>query len=250
MDHFTPDDFAMLSDCTYAWLAALLNAVEAGAPWPRDLANGRAAYLSKDASNIHNPLAYRVMLILQVLYRRWATCRLHDMQQGVQMWQKTNMYAGVEGSGAEEGWYTTALSLEKFQLDNTNFAGSCADIYKCFDQISRPLLYHLAKVAGMPTNILNTYMRFQEQLTIYNTLALGIGWPHKRPCGIPQGCPLSMMLVSRMLRPWMSVMEEQNAIARTLSDDMMVITVGSNHLHDIINITEQTHRSCPTWEPA
>ena len=64
------------------------------------------------------------------------------------------MCAGVEGGGAEEGWYSTALLLEHFQLNDIHFAGTSADIFKCFDQITRPLMYHIAAVAGMPRNIL------------------------------------------------------------------------------------------------
>ena len=175
LDHFSPEDFTYLSDETYHWIAEFLNAIEDGAAWPDDITQGRAAFLSKDTINTDNPLAYRVLLILPTIYRRWATARLKDLLPWIRLWQKTNMCAGVEGGGAEEGWYSTALLLEHYQLNNIKFAGSSADIFKCFDHISRPLMYHIAAVAGMPRNILFAYQRFQEQMRVYNALALGLG---------------------------------------------------------------------------
>ena len=113
------------------------------------------------------------------------------------------MFAGVEGFGADDAWWETALTLEQDQLNNTNYSTGAADIYKCFDQLARPLLYHLMQVAGMPPRVIQAYRSYQEQLHIHNSLALGIGQSHQRPTGIPQGCPLSMMLVALLMRPWM-----------------------------------------------
>ena len=79
IDHFSPDDFPLLSDSTCAWLAEVLNAIEDGAKWPKDLTHGRAAFLATDA-NSDNPLNYRAILILPVMYRRWATLRLQSLQ--------------------------------------------------------------------------------------------------------------------------------------------------------------------------
>ena len=47
LDHFSPEDFAMLSDLAYEWLAHLLSIIEDGAGWPKDLLKGKAAFLSK-----------------------------------------------------------------------------------------------------------------------------------------------------------------------------------------------------------
>ena len=60
------------------------------------------------------------------------------------------MYAGVEAQGAEAAAYHTALIAELCKLTHTNFSGGAADIYKCFDQIVRPLIYKQLDAAGMP----------------------------------------------------------------------------------------------------
>ena len=38
------------------------------------------------------------------------------------------------------------------------------DIYKCFDQIPRGLLYHIAAIAGFPTSVLTAYRNYQTNL--------------------------------------------------------------------------------------
>ena len=91
------------------------------------------------------------------------------------------MYAGVEGYGADAAWYETALQLEMYRTTNTPHTGTTTDIYKCFDQICRPLLYHLVLLAGIPPHISNTYKRYIENVHIHNSQAQGLGKPLKRP---------------------------------------------------------------------
>eukprot|EP00969_Alexandrium_andersonii_P200940 8877290-Alexandrium_andersonii.AAC.1 len=67
-----------LSSC--AWLARLLNCVEAGAPWPAPLAHARCAYVCKVPVPSTDPLSYRGLLVLPVLYRTWAKARLFQLR--------------------------------------------------------------------------------------------------------------------------------------------------------------------------
>ena len=46
------------------------------------------------------------------------------------MWQTDAMYACVEGQGAEDAWYETALRIENYQIHGVPFPGSAADIFK------------------------------------------------------------------------------------------------------------------------
>ena len=112
------------------------------------------------------------------------------------------MYAGAVTLGAEDAWYEVATDFEHWDLNNIPFVGGTVDIAKCCDQILRMLLYALAKAAGMPVQILDAYRRFQEALLVHNTIAGGVGTGFKRRCGIPQGCPLSMMFTAVLMRAW------------------------------------------------
>ena len=72
-----------LSDLTCEWLAFILNLIELGCDWPKDVCSAKAAYLSKDTNDLTDPLKYRVVLILPTLYRKWASTRLKDMKDWV-----------------------------------------------------------------------------------------------------------------------------------------------------------------------
>ena len=81
----------------FDWLAKLLNLVEEGHGWPRQLLHAKSAYMEKDPADRANPLAYRVLQLLPNLYRRWAAMRLKELLPWVEEWRLEEMYAGVEG---------------------------------------------------------------------------------------------------------------------------------------------------------
>lgn len=63
--------------------------------------------IAKDAEKLENPLAYRVLLIMLVLYRRWASCRLVSLAPWIRKWQLPEMFAGVAEVGVDDAWWET-----------------------------------------------------------------------------------------------------------------------------------------------
>ena len=61
------------------------------------------------------------------------------------------------------------------------------------------------------------------------TIAGGLGVPHAHPCGIPQGCPFSMMLIAFLLHPWARMVRAMRATPRALADDLLVFATGDEH---------------------
>ena len=155
---------ALLSDLTYEWIGKLFNFIEGGAPWPDGIAKGRLAYLSKDPYNPYCSLAYRLLTILPVLYRRWASIRLQDLANWTGNWSHQELCAGVGSNGAEDAWMRLALEDEYNKALSFDYAGGTIDIQKCFDQISRELLAQIATAAGMPQTVLRTYIAYQNAL--------------------------------------------------------------------------------------
>ena len=178
----------------------MLNAIEEGAPWPTDTVHGKGAFLAKDPNDLDDPLKYRILLILPMLYRRWAKLRLKNLGPWVDTWKCDEMFAGTGNNGAEDAWYQTALQFEHAALHQEEITGGTADVFKCFDQVLRKLLYTLLEIGGFPKRILDAYARYMSNLQIYNLVGGSLGMGHKHPCGIPQGCPLSMMLITYLGR--------------------------------------------------
>ena len=115
------------------------------------------------------------------------------------------------------------------------------DISKCFDQVNRQLLEQLAKDAGMDLGVLSAYLRYQEGLQIHNSIAGGIGRAFCRRTGIPQGCPLSMLFVTLMLRPWLVMQAREGNFAYTLADDMMLFSIGKFMTTKFSKALKETH---------
>ena len=104
------------------------------------------------------------------------------------------------------------------------------DVYKCFDQLVRPLLTRLAARAGMPLPILHAYEAFQDNLTVFNQIAGELGQPHQHRCSIPQGCPFSMLMVALIMKPWLGLMRtEAEVVPRILADDLFLHAARQGH---------------------
>ena len=114
-------------------------------------------------------------------------------------------------------------------MPTTKFFGGAADLMKCFDQISRPLAKYILQLAGLPSIIIEPYFNMLDNLTIYNSFNQHLGQPHHHPAGIPQGCPMSMMVLTLLLRPWLIDMKQRELHPRTLADDVLLLANSQAH---------------------
>jgi hypothetical protein len=232
LDGVLADDLRILSDQALQWLANMFTAIEQGAPWPQQTLAARTAWLDKtqDETPSLDPLDYRGLAILSKIYRLYFSIRLKDLGPWIKGWECEELYAGTNSpTGAEDAWYTTALEFEMARLQGEPITGGSADIWKCFDQIQRLLIYYLLDLGGFPLEILQAYRAFHENATYYNTIGAGLGGPHFKKCSIPQGCPISMMLVGFTFHPWVKLMRSLGTRPRALADDLTITAVGANH---------------------
>eukprot|EP00973_Karenia_brevis_P010882 1473597-Karenia_brevis.AAC.1 len=140
MDNWSPADFKLLSDRIFNMMAEMLNMIEEGAEWPQALLQGKAVLLPKDPEDRFNPLAYRILLILPNIYRRWAAARLQLLMPWIKKWQLDTMHAGVSGSGAEDAWYITAIHAEHSKVHDKQL-----------------------HMGGFPRKVLKAYQAYHEQ---------------------------------------------------------------------------------------
>ena len=99
-------------------------------------------------------------------YTTYGSVRMRNLQSWTDKWATENMFAGVPLVGAEEGWYLTQVAFETLRLQGKSITAGSVDVYRCSKQINRKLIYRLAKEAGMPRQILDTYFQYIDKLDI------------------------------------------------------------------------------------
>ena len=114
----------------------------------------QGAFLLKDPLTPHAALSYRILILTPDLCRKWATLRLRHLEPWNLLWANSSMFAGIPQVSATDAWYLTALDLEHARPSQTPFVAGTVDLYKCFDQISRQLLYLLLTIGGFPRSVL------------------------------------------------------------------------------------------------
>lgn len=190
----------------------------------------RAVFMAKEEGTQLDPLSYRVLTMLPASYRLYAKIRLKHLQPWIAEWVTPDIHAGVEGQGAADAAYETAVRMELDRLRGEACTGGAADVYKCFEQIRRQLLYKIMEETGMPQRIRRACQNFQENLEVHNTIAGGMGEAHKKPTSIPQGDPFSMMLTSLLMRAWIMQMHAMAVQPRLLADDLQILCTEPNRL--------------------
>eukprot|EP00973_Karenia_brevis_P095133 12425837-Karenia_brevis.AAC.1 len=94
---------------------------------------------------------HRFLLLTSILYRTWGKIRLSHLQPWTESWRHEAMFGGMPSVGADDAFYTTALEKELCIIENRPYVGRSLDLYKCFDQVLRPLLYIILLISGLPT---------------------------------------------------------------------------------------------------
>ena len=168
---------------------------------------------------------------MQQLYRLWASTRLGDLQPWSKGWQVDCRYAGLKGRSADDAWMLSSLDPEFAKIKGIPYLGGALDLFKCFDQIIRLLLYAILLIGGFPPRILHAYMMFHERALVHYYINGSIGVGHRHKCGIPQGCPLSMLIVAFLHRAWCNQMIYFGLVPRTLADDILLCASGHTSLY-------------------
>ena len=105
-----------------------------------------------------DPFAYRPLLITPILDRAWAKIRLRHLQPWIASWALPAILGGIQGIGAVGAWCATSIDVAWAMATATPLVGGALDLVKCFDQILRPLLYAVLRIAGLPEDVLTAYI--------------------------------------------------------------------------------------------
>ena len=75
-----------------------------------------------------------------------------------------------------------------------------------------------------------------------NTIVGGLGEPYKRQCGIPQGDPLSMVMVALLMRAWVVMIKSMGVMPSLLVDDILILAEGDDMKEKFSKALDATHQ--------
>ena len=70
-----------------------------------------------------DPMDYRVLLMLSSVYRLYGEIRLPQLQPWIETWGLPEFYAGIEGKGANDAAYATAIEIEYCRMHGVKYSG-------------------------------------------------------------------------------------------------------------------------------
>ena len=105
------------------WLLIFFGLLEEGCPWPGDLRYAKATFIAKPSTLWHDPLTFRILMILPYCYRSWAKLRLRRLTPRIRTWATEDMFAVNPGTGADAAWYRSAALREEALMQSKPFSG-------------------------------------------------------------------------------------------------------------------------------
>ena len=187
-------------------LAAVLNKIEDGQPWPEELLEVNMAAIPRpDAKDIAAPLKYRMISITSQVHRTWACLRAAQATRGWLVCISNDFtFAGLPGRSAKDASSLDALMWDKAAMEEKELHAAYLDTSKCFDMLKVEDLMGIATRLGFSSRVAGA---MQQWYRGHSRSVLVRGWlqPGFRTSrGIPQGCPLSVLLCTVWNSTWSS----------------------------------------------
>ena len=239
-DGVAQPDLAALPAAARRTMLRFYEAVEAGAPWPAQLAAGFVSCLAKHAG-AQQVDEFRPVVVYSLPYRVWSSVRAREALRSVLHVLPTSIQGGVPARQAKSIWFELAFALERSYVDGVGLHGLLMDIQKCFNNIPRLPLWCALVHLGFPTGTLQAWASFVAGQTRRFRVRHSVGEALSSNCGLPEGCALSvfgMAMVDWMLDWWLQGIEVSVDL-RTFVDDWGVLFRDAGALDRVWTSLEQ-----------
>ena len=213
-------------------LTSLYQTIEDINRWPANLTKGAVAFIPKEPEkDAPLPEEFRPITILSCIYRLWAAARhLQLAQRWFPSWKHDKSFGGKFSSSADQLALETCLQLADAYANGEEVAGLSFDLRKCFDTVPVGLALDLMLTRGCDPPIVQTLRSFYNQHTKFFRLDGHHSQAFKPSCGIIQGCPLSMLILTSLVTCWLEYNDAKIpvAVSRSYADDMSSVVVDQN----------------------
>ena len=237
--------FQSLPDSGWQILVVLLNRIAEGQPWPAPLCRVAMTAIPKSGTkNVVGPLKMRLIAVIPQLYRLWASARAQDANTS---WLPHIInrftYGGVKRRSAKSASAADSLLWDLAKARGVPLKAVYLDCSRCFDTLKFQDLLRVASKLGLGERIClglqNYYDNHERYVLVRNWVQ-----PSLRPKrGIPQGCPLSVLMSILWGLTWNS------RVDRMLSEGPVQISGCATYLDDysLVMQDEETLQKCLGW---
>ena len=243
LDGWTVTDLKMLPDSCLSTLAILMQAIENTGKWPQALSIAKVTLIPKSDGSA-DPGAQRPITVMSVVYRLWASTRLHQCEDWQAEYLPWHMHGFCKSRCVEDGIWQASMRIEEANASSTPLYGFSMDIAKAFDSVPHAVMFHLAKKVGVPTQIIRGLQAMYAGLNRrFKFGSIGYGPTWKSTNGILQGCPISVMMLNILMSVWGARIDAINGNMRNIllavepqgyADDCCVTTTNPEDLKKAI----------------
>ncbi|CAE8623234.1 unnamed protein product [Polarella glacialis] len=239
MDGWNVGELKLLPAPLLDLLAEMFNGIERSGKWPRPLECAMVSLISKGAGCEPNDL--RPITVMSVVYRVWAIRRLQNLRTWQEKWASEAQFAYRSGRSPLEPLWHLSLQIESSLLEDKPLYGISFDYSKCFDNIPHNILLNLVGSMGMASRILRPVTGMYKQLRRRFKVAGGIGKEFSSTNGIPQGCPVSVVLLNALLSVWTQSVENEipEACPSAFADDTGATVSSRGALQKVADLTKE-----------
>ena len=198
-DAFDHLDLKRMPSCFKTSLLGMLQKVEQGDEWPCQLLEGFGLCLPKSqtASTIGE---HRPVIVFSTIYRAWASLRSRLLLTTLSHHAGPRMRGFLSHCEAGDLWFLVQALAESCLADGTSLCGCFSDLVKAFETIPRRTA--LALALGIPSTIVDAWMRFLGGCVRRFTLHGAIGDGLSSLVGMPEGCAMSVLGMSLLDFCW------------------------------------------------
>ena len=213
-------DLVALPAQSHSAFVALFQAMEAGQPWPQQLATGFVTSLAK-VETAQQVDSFRPVTVYSLLYRIWSSERAREALQNITRVVPSSVQGGVPGRQAKVIWYTEAQALELAHLHDSELNGLQMDIQKCFNAIPRMPPWCVLHQLGFPEHVLRAWVGFVSGQARRFRIRRSTGEAIFSLCGLPEGCALSvfgMVVIDWLLDVWLQQLTPSPSLQAFIDD--------------------------------
>ena len=189
-DAWHRQDLLALSDLRLGDLAGLFQAIETGAPWPRQLVTGFVCPIPK-TSLADQPALFRPIVLISFLYRAWSSASSKHFLPLLVAAMSPHVFGYLQGRRATDVWSLLQLCVESAFAFEQPLCGYNADLTKCFNRLPRHPLLRLIRHLGFSSATTLAWTNALDGLQRRFRIRSSTG-PARSSCtGFPEGDPLS-----------------------------------------------------------